>query len=92
MKTAITLTLASAGILTLQACENLTPDQRTVVGVAGGAAAGLITADAFDANDNWRLIAALAGAAAGTVVAQNSATQQCAYARGDGTYIVAPCP
>ncbi|PHQ82050.1 MAG: glucose-6-phosphate isomerase [Thalassobium sp.] len=92
MKTAITLTLASAGFLSLQACENLTPEQRTVVGVAGGAAVGLITADAFDANDNWRLIAALTGAAAGTIVAQNSATQECAYARGDGTYIVAPCP
>ena len=76
----------------LPACENLTPEQRTVVGVAGGAAAGLITADALDADDDWRLIAALAGAAAGTLVAQNSATSTCAYARGDGTYYTAPCP
>ena len=79
-------------IAALPACENLTPEQRTVVGVAGGAAAGLITADALDANNDWRLIAALVGAAAGTLVAQNSATGDCAYARGDGTYFVAPCP
>jgi outer membrane lipoprotein SlyB len=76
----------------LQGCENLTPEQRAVVGITGGAAAGLITAEALDADDNWRLIAALTGAAAGTIVAQNSATGQCAYARGDGTYFSAPCP
>lgn len=75
----------------LSGCEGLTPEQRTLVGVTGGAAAGLITAEALDADDEWRLIAALAGAAAGTVVAQNSATGNCAYARGDGTYIIAPC-
>lgn len=76
----------------LPACENLTTDQRTLVGVTGGAAVGLITAEALDANKEWRLIAALAGAAAGTLVAQNSATGNCAYARGDGTYYTAPCP
>ncbi len=76
----------------LAACDTLTPEQRTVAGVAGGAAGGLILADALDANDDWRIIAALAGAAAGTVVAQNNQTQQCAYARGDGTYYSAPCP
>ena len=80
------------GVLMLAGCENLTADQRTVVGVAGGAAAGLITAEALDADDNWRLIAALAGAAAGTIVAQNSATDTCAYSRGDGTYYQAACP
>jgi hypothetical protein len=37
------------------------------------------------------VIAALGGAAAGTVVARNTATGQCAYARGDGTYYRAPC-
>ena len=79
-------------VLMLAGCENLTADQRTVVGVAGGAAAGLITAEALDADDNWRLIAALAGAAAGTIVAQNSATDTCAYSRGDGTYYQATCP
>ncbi|MDD9731280.1 glucose-6-phosphate isomerase [Mameliella sp. AT18] len=73
-------------------CEDLTKEQRTIVGLTGGAAAGLITAKALDADDDWTLIAALAGAAAGTIVAQNSATDQCAYARGDGTYYVRPCP
>lgn len=72
-------------------CEDLTTGQRTAVGLTGGAAAGLITAEALDANDNWRLIAALAGAAAGTMVAQNAATGQCAYSRGDGTYVMGPC-
>ncbi|WP_294607093.1 glycine zipper 2TM domain-containing protein [Roseovarius sp.] len=83
---------ASASVLTLGACEGMSPESRTVAGVAGGAAAGLITAEAFGADDDWRLIAALAGAAAGTLVAQNTATGNCAYARGDGTYYRAPCP
>lgn len=92
MKRIISMTLAGTSLLFIQACANLTPEQRTVVGATGGAAAGLITADILDADDDWRLISALAGAATGVVVAQNEATQQCAYARGDGTYIVADCP
>lgn len=83
---------AGAALVLLQACQGMTPEARTVAGVAGGAAAGLIAADALKANDEWTLIAALAGAAAGTVVATNSTTGQCAYARGDGTYYRAPCP
>ena len=79
-------------MLALGECETMTADQRTVAGVAGGAAAGLITADALGADDDWRLISALAGAAAGTVVAQNNQRNVCAYARGDGTYYEAPCP
>jgi hypothetical protein len=92
MKRFISMTLAGTSLLFVQACENLTAEQRTIVGATGGAAAGLITADLLDADNDWRLIAALAGAATGVVVAQNDATQQCAYARGDGTYIVAACP
>lgn len=76
----------------LGACENLTREERTIVGLTAGAAAGLITAEALDADDDWRLIAALAGAAAGTLVAQNTDSRRCAYARGDGTYYVAACP
>lgn len=76
---------------TLSACDTLTPEQRTVAGVAGGAAAGLIAASVLEADNNWRIISALAGAAAGTVVAQNASTGRCAVARGDGTYYTAPC-
>ena len=75
--------LAALGMAGLSACDNLTAEQATVVGAAGGAATGLILADALEANKDWKLIAALAGAAAGTVVAQNQ--------RGDGTYYEAPC-
>ena len=78
--------------LLLPACEGMSPEARTVAGVAGGAAAGLILADALEADDDWRIIAALGGAAAGVLVAENTATGQCAYARGDGTYYTAPCP
>lgn len=92
MKRTISMTFFGTSFALLLACENLTPEQRTVVGVTGGVAAGLVTADLFDANRNWRLIAALAGAAVGTVVAQNDTTQQCAYARGDGTYLLGACP
>lgn len=81
-----------AGLALVGACENLTREERTIVGLTAGAAVGLITAEALDADDNWRLIAALAGAAAGTLVAQNADTGRCAYARGDGTYYVAACP
>ncbi len=79
-------------MLGLGACENLTSDQRTVAGVAGGAAAGLLTAEALGASSEWKLIAALGGAAAGTVVAQNQQAKVCAYSRGNGTYYEAPCP
>jgi hypothetical protein len=84
--------MATALSVALLGCDTMTPEQKTVAGVTGGAAAGLITAEALKADDNWRLIAALAGAAAGTVVAQNTGTRNCAYARGDGTYYTAPCP
>jgi osmotically inducible lipoprotein OsmB len=53
---------------------------------------GLIAANVLEADDDWRLIAALGGAAAGTLVAQNQQTRQCAYSRGDGTYYTAACP
>ena len=90
MKTSI-IALLSAAALTVSACDNMTTDQRTVAGVAGGAAAGLIAADVLKADDDWKLIAALGGAAAGTLVAQNAATKTCAYSRGDGTYYTAAC-
>jgi len=84
--------VACTAVLALGACDNLTSEQRTVTGVAGGAAAGLLTAKALGADSDWQLISALGGAAAGTVVAQNQQRKICAYSRGDGTYYEAPCP
>ena len=92
MKLRLWYAVAMSTALLLPGCENLTPEQRTVVGMTAGAATGLITAEVLEADDDWRLIAALVGAAAGTIVAQNNSTQTCAYARGDGTYYTAPCP
>ena len=92
MNRLMTMSFAAASLVLLQGCENLTTEQRTLVGMTGGAAAGLITADMLEADDDWRLIAALAGAAVGTIVAQNDAQDLCAYSRGDGTYYTAPCP
>ncbi|MGJ8561798.1 MAG: glycine zipper 2TM domain-containing protein [Litorimonas sp.] len=81
----------ASSLVVLSGCENLNAEQRTVVGVTAGAATGLITAEALDADDDWRLISALVGAAAGTLVAQNNVTGTCAYARGDGKFYRAPC-
>lgn len=86
------LTTACLSVLVLAGCEGMTSNQRMAVGGLAGATAGLITAEALDANDNWRIIAALGGAAAGSVVARNTQSNECAYARGDGTYYKAPCP
>lgn len=83
---------AAAASLALSACAGMTPEERMVVGGLAGATTGLVLADALDANRNWTIIAALAGAAAGTLVARNGTTGDCAYALGDGTYRVAPCP
>ena len=86
------LGLAGASVIALSACDTMDSQSRTVAGVAGGAAAGLVAANVLRADKDWTLIAALAGAAAGTMVAQNQKTGNCAYARGDGTYYTAPCP
>jgi outer membrane lipoprotein SlyB len=83
---------ALAALTVLPACANLTADQASLVGATGGAAAGLIAANVLEADNEWRVISALAGAAAGTVVAQNRRNNQCAYSRGDGTYYTAACP
>ncbi len=91
MKTWISA-IACTAVLGLGACDNMTSQQRTVAGVTGGAAAGLLTAEALGADSKWRLISALGGAAAGTMVAQNQNRKVCAYSRGDGSYYEAPCP
>jgi hypothetical protein len=47
-----------------------------------GAGAGLLLADAFDANPAWTVGTALAGAAIGQQVARNNSTGECAYYQG----------
>ena len=92
MKTAFQTAIAIGALAILPACTELTADQASVVGVTAGAATGLIAANVLEADDDWTLIAALGGAAAGTLVAQNARRDQCAYSRGDGTYYTAACP
>ena len=62
MKHGIIAAIAASSLVLLQGCENLTPEQRTIVGITGGAAAGLITAEvtgrgrrlAADRRPDWR--------------------------------------
>jgi hypothetical protein len=81
---------ATAATLALAACE--TTSSRTVIAGGTGAALGALTAEALADDPAWTVVGALAGATAGTVVARNMEAQNCAYAVGDGTYRVAPCP
>ena len=81
----------TAALLALPGCDNLTREESMVVGGLAGAALGVMTADMLDANRNWTVVAALAGAAAGSLVAVDNSTNRCAYARGDGTYDVRRC-
>ncbi|WP_209425166.1 glycine zipper 2TM domain-containing protein [Pararhodobacter sp. SW119] len=79
-----------AATIALGGCQ-LTQTERQVIGGIAGAGAGLIAADALNANPNWTILAALGGAAAGSMVARNTRTNECAYAVGDGTYRVGRC-
>lgn len=78
--------------LATSACVPLSGQDRSNLGLVGGAGAGLLLASAFDANPAWTVGATLAGAAIGTQVARNTQTGQCAYSNGDGTAYVAACP
>lgn len=84
------LFIAGLASLALAGCAN-TNDSREVTGAALGAGAGLVGAAVFDANPGWTVISTLAGAAAGTLVARNTESGQCAYATGDGTYRTRSC-
>jgi len=81
---------ASLAGLILAGCID-TSDNRELTGAAIGAGTGLIGAAIFDANAGWTVISTLAGATAGTLIARNTRTDQCAYANGDGTYRTVPC-
>jgi len=80
--------LATAAMLTLPACYDMTPKE----GLVYGAMAGLITAQVLEQDNDWTIVAILAGAAIGSIVARNDRTHQCAYAHDRGTYRVASCP
>lgn len=90
MKKFLAPTVLIAAVV-VAACQPLSPQDRSNLGLLGGAGAGLLLADAFDANPQWTILATVAGAAIGTQVARNTQTGQCAYSNGDGTYYVAPC-
>jgi osmotically inducible lipoprotein OsmB len=80
-----------AATIALAGCQ-MTQTERTVVGGVAGAVGGLAVGNLLGANTNWTILTTVAGAAAGTLLAQNTATGRCAYARGDGTYYEAACP
>jgi len=85
-----TLALLVAAPLALAACA--TPYQeRQLGGALLGGSLGFITAKALGADDDWAVVSTLGGAAAGTLVARNTAKDQCAYATGDGRYQLRPC-
>lgn len=87
--------LGLVGLATVAAtagCEGMSAQEREIAGGLAGAAVGIVGADVLNAGGDWKILAALAGAAVGTMVARNEASGECAYARGDGTYRIAPCP
>ena len=79
---------AVAGLALLPACNEMSTSEGMIV----GAALGYVTAQALEADHDWTIVAVLAGAAVGTLVARNSKTNRCAYARSNGRYYVEPCP
>lgn len=91
MRKSILITACIAG-LGLAACDDMTSQERMVVGGLAGATAGVVAADFLRADRNWTIIAGLAGATTGALVARNQQTNECAFAQGDGTYRVGPCP
>lgn len=78
-------------LLALTACGGMSPQARTVAGAAGGAAAGYAAADLLGADSDWKVIGALTGAAAGTLIARNPRNNRCAYSDGQGGYYKRRC-
>lgn len=81
---------ALAGVMALGACQ-MTDQERMIAGGLVGAGAGLLTANALNANPNWTVVSTLAGAAVGTLVARNARTNECAYKVGPDRYEVRRC-
>lgn len=96
MLTRKTLPLVLAGTLAATGCQNLTAQDQANLGLAAGAGAGFLLADAFDANPAWTVVSSLGGAVVGQQVARNANTNQCAYyagrnASGQAVYNTAAC-
>lgn len=91
MRTFIPATIVAVS-MTLAGCGEMTQTERSVAGGLAGAAGGLAVSNLLGANTNWTILGTVAGAAAGTLLAQDTQRGVCAYARGDGTYYEAPCP
>jgi len=89
--------LALVSVLVLAGCQTMTQqDRNEATGTLIGAGAGLLLADAFDANPAWTVGTALAGAAIGQQVARNNSTGECAYyqgrnSAGQAIYRTGPC-
>ncbi|QBY00206.1 glucose-6-phosphate isomerase [Rhodophyticola sp. CCM32] len=80
------------GTFALAGCQ-LSNQDRSNLGLLGGAAGGVLLADALDANSEMTIVAGIAGAAAGTMIARGTQQDRCAYATGDGsTVYYAACP
>ncbi len=62
-----------------------------VGGAAIGAGTGFVAGKIFDLDDGWLAAATVAGAAAGTLIATNAQTNECAYADGNGGYTTQAC-
>ncbi len=77
-------------ILALAACQP-TPQNQAALGAVIGGVTGLALSELVDANSQWKTVAVIGGAAAGTMLAQNQNTRECAYADGRGGYFLAPC-
>ena len=79
-------------ILPLILAGCLSPVQeRQVGGAAIGAGTGFIAGTILDLDDGWLAATTLAGAAAGTLIATNTARNECAYADGQGGYTTGTC-
>jgi len=78
---------AITGLVLLPACDEMSTGE----GMIFGAALGYVTAQALEADDDWTILAVLAGAAVGTLVARDYKHDRCAYARGHGRYSVESC-
>jgi len=78
----------TASVFVLAGCADLTEQEQAAI---FGAGAGAIVAQAFDAKLGGTVISAAAGAAAGSLIAQNTRTNQCAYADGKGGHTTRSC-